>query len=335
MFLAFAGAAVGMAQAPSAAEPSMADPSNPVVQQHLSSETTAFAELQARFEELERALRQDGSDTRLNAILTAQPSGPSRENDDARDVIRDWVGRIQDPSITTVQQQTRSAPAKKHWFDRLSIRGYAQFRINEVPWYDEDQAAPQHVGDGSVSPNQNFIIRRARLILSGDVSDHMYVYIQPDFAASVPGVADANHFCQLRDWYCDLYFDTDKVHRLRLGQSKVPYGWENLQSSSNRIPLDRTDGLNSAVRNERDLGAFYYYTPEFAQDLFKYVLENGLKGSGNYGLFGFGVYNGQGGSFREQNESMHLVTRLAVPMQFANEQVVELGDRPTRANTSC
>ena len=94
----------------------------------------------------------------------------------------------------------------------------------------------------SVSRDQSFLIRRARIILSGDVSEHMYVYIQPDFAASVPGSPDSNQFTQLRDCYCDLYFDTEKIHRLRVGQSKVPYGWENLQSSSNRIPLDRTTG---------------------------------------------------------------------------------------------
>lgn len=34
-------------------------------------------------------------------------------------------------------------------------------------------------------------------------------------------------------------------------------GFENLQSSQNRLPLDRNDGLNSAVSNERDLGVFF------------------------------------------------------------------------------
>jgi phosphate-selective porin len=45
---------------------------------------------------------------------------------------------------------------------------------------------------------------------------------------------------------------------LRVGQSKVPFGFENLQSSQNRLTLDRNDALNSAVANERDLGAFFY-----------------------------------------------------------------------------
>jgi hypothetical protein len=240
--------------------------------------------------------------------------------------VRDRWSQIKDPAITTVDQQTRGSGGddKKNWFDRLSIRGYAQFRINEVLWEDPNSAPPHHVGDASVAEDQSFIIRRARIILSGDVSDYMYVYIQPDFAASIPGSPDANQFTQLRDCYGDIYLDSDKVNRLRIGQSKVPYGWENLQSSSNRIALDRSDSLNSSVKNERDLGVFYYFTPDFAQDLFKYVLDEGLKGSGNYGLFGFGAYNGQGGSFREQNDRLHMVGRLTVPFQLPSSQVVEV-----------
>ncbi|MGE3316511.1 MAG: porin [Planctomycetaceae bacterium] len=235
--------------------------------------------------------------------------------------------QVRDPSITTVHQQTYSGEKKteKKWYDRLSIRGYAQFRYNQTTHEEEDSAPAQHVGDRSVGDNQSFLIRRARLILSGDVSDHMYVYLQPDFAASVPGSTDANQFTQIRDWYSDLYITKNKVYRVRVGQSKVPYGWENLQSSSNRLPLDRSDSLNSAVRNERDLGVFFYWTPEEAQDTFKYVLDEGLKGSGNYGVFGIGVYNGQGGSFNEQNDELHVVTRLTYPFRLANDQIVELG----------
>ncbi len=152
----------------------------------------------------------------------------------------------------------------------------------------------------------------------------MYVYLQPDFASNVPGSTDANQFAQIRDWYGDVYLTKDKVHRIRVGSSKVPYGWENMQSSSNRLPLDRNDALNSAVRNERDLGAFYYWTPSFAQDFFKDVMDQGLKGSGNYGMFAIGAYNGQGGSFQEQNDNMHVVTRLTLPFVFENCQRLEV-----------
>ncbi len=139
----------------------------------------------------------------------------------------------------------------------------------------------------------------------------------------VPGSSDANQFCQIRDWYADCYLSINKVHRLRVGQSKVPYGWENMQSSSNRLALDRNDGINSAVRNERDLGLFYYWTPEDAQTFYKDVIDEGLKGSGNYGVFGAGFYNGQGGSLTEQNDSLHFVTRFNVPMILESGQRME------------
>lgn len=268
--------------------------------------------------------RLEKTETQL-AAMQAQRFTSVETNE--QPVLNYWE-QVRDPSIVTVRQQTynnEDQQAKKKWYERLSIRGYAQFRINRVTEEEPGSAPAQYVGDRSIGDNQSFIIRRARVIISGDVSEHLYVYLQPDFASSVPGSPDANQFCQIRDWYGDVYLDSNKVFRIRVGQSKIPFGWENLQSSSNRLPFDRNDGLNSAVRNERDLGVLFYWTPEEAQDLFKFVLDEGLKGSGNYGVFGFGCYNGQGGSFNEQNDNLHLVARLAVPYQFAGGQVMEWG----------
>jgi hypothetical protein len=87
-----------------------------------------------------------------------------------------------------------------------------------------------------------------------------------------------------------LSFDTK--FRLRVGQSKVPFGFENLQSSQNRLTLDRNDAL-SAVANERDLGAFFYWAPSKIRERFAMLVKDGYKGSGDYGVFAFGVYNGQ------------------------------------------
>lgn len=280
--------------------------------------------------------RPDGDEPITNAELLQRlertEAELSRLQAPREPLLTAWQERasvVRDPSITTVDQQTHGSStksdSKKKWFDRLSVRGYAQFRYNTTLSEEAGSAPAQHVGDRSVGENQHFLIRRARVIISGDVSDHMYVYLQPDFASSVPGSPDANQFAQIRDWYGDLYIDEDKVYRFRIGQSKVPFGWENLQSSSNRLALDRSDSLNSAVRNERDLGLFFYWTPTEAQDLFKEVLDQGLKGSGNYGVFGIGVYNGQGGSFVEQNDNLHLVTRLAYPFKLSHGQIVEVG----------
>ncbi len=227
--------------------------------------------------------------------------------------------------VADSEAKSSDPPKPKSWFEKYRISGYTQFRINETLSEDSGSAPAQHVGDSSVGDDQGFIIRRARLVLQGDVTDRISLYFQPDFAANVPGSPDNNHFVQLRDWYSDLHFDKDKVYRIRVGQSKIPYGWENMQSSRNRLPLDRNDAFNSAVRNERDLGAFFYWTPQYAQDFFDYTLDEGLKGSGNYGVFGIGVYNGQGGSLREQNDNLHLVSRLTLPITFRSGQLMELG----------
>ena len=37
------------------------------------------------------------------------------------------------------------------------------------------------------------------------------------------------NFTQLRDCYSDVYLSENKVNRLRLGLSKVPFGWDNMQ----------------------------------------------------------------------------------------------------------
>ncbi|MFM9963561.1 MAG: porin [Planctomycetaceae bacterium] len=244
-----------------------------------------------------------------------------------------------DPEIGIIREQTYTpsmpeapkdptkpeAPKPKKWYDKLSIKGYAQFRLNEETHQEEGSFPVHHVGDGSLRDNQNFLIRRARVIISGDVHENVYVYLQTDFASTPSGSPDSNQFAQIRDWYADLYLDELKEFRFRVGQSKIPYGWENLQSSSNRLSLDRNDAFNSAVRNERDLGVFFYYTPTWAQDFFKDVLEKGLKGSGNYGLFGVGAYNGQGGSFLETNDDVHFVARLTIPLVAENGQHMEFG----------
>jgi hypothetical protein len=247
--------------------------------------------------------------------------------------------RIRDPAIETVDEQTHSKKKddkkSKEWYERINIRGYTQFRINSVLWNDETQAPPYHPADRSLGPFGQFFIRRCRIIFSGDLSDRLYFYIQPDFAAGVPGALDGNiNYTQLRDCYGDVYLTTNKVNRVRVGLSKVPFGWDNMQSSSNRIPLDRSDPINSAINGERGMGVFYYWTPEEAQDLYKEVLDEGLKGSGNYGVFGIGVYNGQGVSRSEANDNMHFVMRLEVPWKRADGQIMEAGVQAYTGNYS-
>lgn len=208
----------------------------------------------------------------------------------------------------------------------VNIRGYLQVRNTTMLGGDEgiNLFSDRSVGDDRSNGDQdkNFLIRRARVILFGDIGERLYYYIQPDFASTA---GTAGNFAQLRDAYGDLKLTKDNVHRIRVGQSKVPYGFENLQSSQNRLALDRADALNSAVKDERDLGAFYYYTPIATQELFKEISKLGLKHSGDYGQFGIGVYNGQGANNRELNDNYHTVARYTHPWKTASGQIYEAG----------
>lgn len=231
--------------------------------------------------------------------------------------------KVKPPSAAAKKADEKPKPKK--WYEKYTLRGYTQIRDNETLWHAPGSAPAHHAGDRSVGDAQNMLIRRARIILQGDVSDRVSIYLQPDFTIQPPGSPDATHFPQIRDWYADVHFDLEKKHRFRIGQSKVPYGWENMQSSSNRLPLDRNDAFNSATRNERELGVFYYWTPVEAQRLYKFATDEGLKGSGNYGVIAWGFYNGQGGSLVEQNNNLHTIFRVNVPYQFDNGQIVEVG----------
>jgi hypothetical protein len=160
------------------------------------------------------------------------------------------------------------------------------------------------------------------LILAGQVHPRVYIYIQPDLASTFASGGPL-HFMQLRDLYFDLALDADQEFRLRVGQSKVPFGFENLQSSSNRLSLDRSDSLNSAVANERDLGVFFYWAPAAIRRRFRHLIEAGLKGSGDYGVFGIGLYNGQTANQLETNRNFHAVARLTYPFELPSGQFFE------------
>jgi phosphate-selective porin len=234
----------------------------------------------------------------------------------------------------STEVEVQKKKESKSWTSRVNLRGYVQVRNTTMLggddgvnlWSDRSVGDDKSLGDA----DKNFLIRRARLIIFGDFGDHLSYYIQPDFASSVGGTSNSNasgagNFAQLRDAYGDVYIDKTRVHRIRVGQSKVPYGFENLQSSSNRLALDRNDALNSAVRDERDLGAFYYYTPTDIQALFEDINKQGLKHSGNYGMFALGLYNGQGANARDQNDNYHVVSRFTYPWKTDSGQIFEAG----------
>jgi hypothetical protein len=188
-----------------------------------------------------------------------------------------------------------------------------QLRYNRL--FATEDAFKNDLGDKNIADGNSFSLRRARLVAFGDALPWLSMYLQAEATG-----ADL----KMRDWYGDLALDEHKQLRIRVGQSKVPYGFENMQSSQNRAPLDRSDPINSAVPGERDLGAFVYWTPRPIRKLFKHLVDSGLKGSGDYGVIAFGAYGGQGVNLDDKDGKPTLVGRVTYPIKVG-EQIVEPG----------
>ncbi len=214
----------------------------------------------------------------------------------------------------------QTLPTTSKWYEMFAIRGYAQGRFNRL--LETNSSLKCEQCDRSWGDNGGFFFRRIRIIFYGQISKHIYFYVQPDFASQVSSTS--LNFAQLRDAYMDVGLGKSNEFRFRIGQSKVPYGFENMQSSQHRLPLDRADALNSAVSNERDMGVFFYWAPEHIRRLFAQLTSRGLKGSGDYGVLGLGVYNGQTANRPELNNEPHVVARMSYPLDLGN-QIIEPG----------
>lgn len=103
----------------------------------------------------------------------SQESVPSEELSAAMDTVA--TKKTVSVKVDTVATKK---PADKKWYDRFEIRGYIQFRYNELLQTNEDLTCEQcdrfWGGDGG------FGIRRTRIIFSGQISNNIYFYIQPD-----------------------------------------------------------------------------------------------------------------------------------------------------------
>lgn len=246
-----------------------------------------------------------------------------------KDEITKAVMHVLDSINKAKIAEDKEKPKKEHWYDNIGIRGYVQVRYNGLLSTNDKVSCEQcdrSWGTTSTAPdakaNNGFFIRRARIIFSGQVHPNVYFYIQPDFASSPS--SGVNNFGQLRDAYFDLSIDKKREYRFRVGQSKIPFGFENLQSSQNRLTLDRNDAINSAAANERDLGVFFYWAPEEIRERFAMLVRDGYKGSGDYGVFAFGAYNGQTANRSEGNRNLHVITRITYPFVIGN-QIIEPG----------
>ncbi len=227
-------------------------------------------------------------------------------------------------SIAQIQKVISETMANK-WYERIQLKGYADFRYNRIG--ETNSKLKCTLCDGSIGDKQGFFMRRARLTFFGDVNDRIFIYIQPDYATNATATNNnqpQQNYFQIRDMYFDYHLTEDKEWRMRFGQSKVPFGFENLQSSGLRTAFDRTDAINSGIPNERDTGIFLMYAPTEIRQRFKELATAALKGSGDYGMISAGVYNGQSMDRPERNNGLHRSLRFTYPHKMANGQFVEV-----------
>jgi len=206
----------------------------------------------------------------------------------------------------------------KKWYELINLRGYIQARQNNIIETNDSLGCEQC--DRQWGGNSGVGIRRARLTFTGQVRQNIFFKLEADFATQING--NSQNFSQVRDAFVDVGLDSKNEYRLRIGQSKVPYGFENMQSSQVRLNLDRSDAINSASLTERDLGVFFYWAPTDIKKLYNELVSDNFKGSGDYGVFAAGIYNGQTANRPEMNKKQHFVARAAYPFRLGG-QIIE------------
>jgi hypothetical protein len=285
-----------------------------------------LAAQEARIMQLESSL--NGTKTKVDQVV-ADINAEESKVEKLEDVLSGTKSQIEELASGRIADNTSPATISKaeidelladKWYERLKPRGYIQFRGYSM--FEGNGADYHQPNDSSIANDTNFFgIRRGRFIWSGDITSHLYTYIQADYMAGVGGV----NALQARDVYADISLDPAREFRARIGLSKVPYGWSNLQSSQNRLALERTDSINSAAEGERDLGVYLMWAPYEIRNRFKDLVKMGLRGSGDYGLAAIGAYNGQGINNNDRNGAPHLLARVSYPFELDNGQFFELG----------
>ena len=224
------------------------------------------------------------------------------------------------PAVLATKPDTQPAPKPKQWYERILIRGYVQVRYNRIFATNPDLYCP--ACDRSVAYPGGISIRRARIVVQGGLSDQVQVKLETDLVTSVG--TDFN-FLQMRELYGDVFVDKAHTGQVRLGLAKVPYGFENLQSSSIRLPFDRSDAIASGSPGERDLGIFAVWGTAPARKELRALVDSGYKGEGDFGIVMLGVYNGQSLNRAELNDNKTVGLRVSYPFRLPHQQILELG----------
>ncbi len=177
-------------------------------------------------------------------------------------------------ALSDVQERLGKVEAeqKKHRID-----GYAQFR------YAND--------DGT--DKQEFLVRRTRVNLRGPVSERVSYRIEFQLDAKEAGKA-AGSKVQLRTAYADYEMNKGK---LRIGQAKIPWGYELLASVPDLWTGERALFMDRLFPDQRDIGVQWSY-----------------RSSPSAPQFDVGVFNGTGINASDNNDRKNVMARVDFPL---------------------
>jgi len=184
--------------------------------------------------------------------------------------------RVDDLETAVKDVQSRltkvEAEQKKHKLD-----GYLQVR------YVDDEA----------SDTSEFLVRRARFNIRGPVNDRISYRIELQMDAKEEGKGPTSK-TQLRTLYADYKLDKGT---LCIGQAKVPWGYELLESVPNLWTSERALFMDRLFPNQRDIGVMYAY--QAGKD--KPELD-------------IGIYNGTGINASDNNKRKNVMARVDFPV---------------------
>lgn len=316
--------AAAVAAPPAAAAGAPATPGAPQ-----PASTTALekrlAATESKVGHLENALGQSTNNSSLDKRL-AQTESKVGNLENALSSTRGQIEEISkvtdNTSPSTLSTAELDSLLADKWYERLKLKGYLQMR-NESIMHAE--GAPLFVANDPFANQQSSLgLRRARFTISGDITKNIYVFIQPEFFSNIGTTSGTQSVLQARNFYSDISLDPAREFRVRVGLQKLPYGFQTLQSSQNRLALERPEAIDSAVENQHDMGAFLMWAPYKIRERFKDLVKMGLRGTGDYGVFAFGAYSGQGINRPDVNAMPHWMARLTYPFEFDNGQFFEL-----------
>jgi hypothetical protein len=189
------------------------------------------------------------------------------------------------------------------WYDRVKIGGYFQGR-----WQDYPDVASGKVGN-------EFLVRRARTKLDFQATDRAFAEIEADWAQGKPAVKNA---------FLDYSLRPSGPWRIRLGQQKVPFGFETPQSTGVMLPFETSWLSQKEFPSGYDAGLVLFYTGTRDRVLFQQAQRTDY-GTGDYGNFALALINGQGivdpfttgGVTGEANGNKTVVARVDKPFLCA------------------